>query len=207
MNSGKSSELYYGINSYIQEHMYPGQCINDMLMMDIPYLYLNYGIELKEYDNGTIVVINIASSHISEAFLLIIIGLLNIDINIQIEIHIHSSYETRFYLTLFDNMIIRGLINFEYMGYSCNSRTSKLYIQDILQVITNLKVPDYELFRKVLYKIKDDVIIEISDDMLTTENKSNSIYKDKYYIKDIMYRQIFIERMNNIIKQEEDIKL
>ena len=207
MNSGKSSELYYGINSYIQEHMYPGHCINDMLIMDIPFLYLNYDIELKECNDGIIVVINTTSSHISEAFLLIIIGLLNIDINIQIEIHIHSSYETRFYLTLFDNMIIRGLTNFEYIGYSGNSHTSKLYIQDILQVIANLKVPDYELFRKVLYKIKDDVIMEISDDMLTMESKSNSIYKDKYYIKDIMYRQIFIERMNNIIKQEEDISL
>lgn len=200
------SELRYVINSHLQEHMYPEHSINDMLTMDIPFLYINYDVGLKNCDNETsVVVINTQSHLISEAFLLILIGLLNIDINIPIEIHVHST-DRRFYLTLFDNMVIDGLTNFEYMGYSNNSRRSKLYIQDILQVIANLKVPDYELFRKVLYKIKDDVIIEIADDMLMTESKSDSIYKDKYYIKDIMYRQIFIERMNNIIK-EEDISL
>ena len=200
------SELRYVINSYLQEHMYPGRCIKDMLTMDMPFLYLNYDVDIKNYDNETqVVVINTQSHLITEAFSFILIGLLNIDINIPIEIHVRSTVR-RFYLTLFDNMVIDGLINFEYMGYSNNSCSSKLYIQDILQVITNLKVPDYELFRKLLYKIKDDVIIEIADDMLMTESKSDSIYKDKYYIKDIMYRQIFIERMNNIIK-EDDILL
>ena len=207
MNSGKSSELYYSINSYLQEHMYPECCIDEMLIIEIPYLYLNYDIDLKGYNDGIPVIVIKTQSHvISEGFLFILIGLLNINIDISIEMIMHLSHK-RFYVTLFDNMVIPRLINFEYIGYSSNSRKSKLYIQDILQVVTNLKVPDYELFRKVLYKIKDDVIIEISDDMLMTESKSDSIYKDKYYIKDIMYRQIFIERMNNIIKQEEDIKL
>lgn len=200
------SELRYVINSYLQEHMYPEHSIHDMLTMDIPFLYINYDVGLRECNNGIpVVVINVSSHLISEAFLLILIGLLNININIPIVMHVHST-DRRFYLTLFDNMVIHGLANLAYIGYSNNSRRSKLYIQDILQVITNLNVPDYELFRKVLYRIKDNVIMEISDDMLMTESKSDSIYKDKYYIKDIVYRQIFIERMNNTIK-EEDISL
>ena len=115
----------------------------------------------------------------------------------------HST-DRRFYLRLFNDMIIHGLTNFTYMGYSNNSRRSKLYIQDILQVITNLNVPDYELFRNVLYKIKDDVILQISDDMLNPENNSDSIYKDKYYIKDIIYRSILIDRINDIKKNKEE---